>query len=470
MTTSAIWWIRRDLRLHDNPALAAALRFEQVIPLFILDEQLLEKYQKAEPRLAFLFDGLRRLDEDLRKCGSYLVVRSGDPRQVLPQIVSELDIHSVFAQDDTNPYARERDQLLAEEVRLIFTPGTLICPAGSVLKNDQTPYTVFTPFKKTAIAQGLPQEHDLSSAPDHIPTPAGIQTKSLDDLPQQTAAALFPAGEAEARRRLEGFLANGIADYSAKRNFMGTPGTSQLSAYLRFGMVSAREAAVKAIEARGAAVNPEGKKGADTWLSELLWRDFFNHVEFHFPHVQEKNFNPAYDSLQWLNNTEDFQAWCTGHTGYPVVDAAMRQLNETGWMHNRTRMIVASFLVKDLLIDWRWGEKYFMEKLVDGDPASNNGGWQWSAGTGTDAAPYFRIFNPISQSQKFDLHGEYIRRWVPELAPLNDKQIHAPWEVSSLEQQAAGVIIGQDYPEPIIIHKFARQRTLDAYKEARENG
>jgi deoxyribodipyrimidine photo-lyase len=238
-----------------------------------------------------------------------------------------------------------------------------------------------------------------------------------------------------------------------------------LSPYLRFGMLSARQAFVVAQEARGRAPNEAARVGIQTWLNELVWREFYFSILYHFPYVRNRPFRSKMQDLAWLNQPSDFKAWCQGQTGYPVVDAAMRQLLETGWMHNRARMIVASFLVKDLLVDWRWGEKWFMQHLIDGDPAANNGGWQWSAGTGTDAAPYFRIFNPVLQSQKHDPHGTYIRRYVPELGDVPDEHIHAPWMMPKALQEQIGCIIGNDYPAPIVDHALARERALATFAD-----
>jgi deoxyribodipyrimidine photo-lyase len=259
-----------------------------------------------------------------------------------------------------------------------------------------------------------------------------------------------------------------IFDYADQRNRMDLQGTSQLSPYLKFGMLSPRQAIIAAGSAIQDAPDAESRKGAETWLNELIWREFYISILYHFPFVLKSSFRESLRDIHWNNDRADFNAWCQGRTGYPIVDAAMRQLSQTGWMHNRARMIVASFLVKDLLIDWRWGEGWFMQHLVDGDPAANNGGWQWTAGTGTDAAPYFRIFNPILQSQKFDPAGEYIRRWVPEMAVLPDKYIHTPWQTPPELQKQLGCVIGKDYPPPIIDHSFARNRTLVAYNIARE--
>jgi deoxyribodipyrimidine photo-lyase len=281
----------------------------------------------------------------------------------------------------------------------------------------------------------------------------------------------FLPGEDEAQRRLDAFVDPGdqpVYRYSDGRNRLDQDGTSRLSPYLRFGMVSARQAVVSALSAVEAAPDPQAREGAETWLSELIWREFYVHILYHFPHVRGSSFRPEYDQITWENDEGAFAAWCDGRTGYPVVDAAGRQLGQTGWMHNRARMIVASFLVKDLLVDWRWGERFFMQHLMDGDPAANNGGWQWTAGTGTDAAPYFRIFNPVLQGKRHDPEGTFVRRWLPELARVPHRYIHAPWEMPDDVQREAGCVVGQDYPLPIIDHAWARERTLAAYARARE--
>jgi deoxyribodipyrimidine photo-lyase len=271
-------------------------------------------------------------------------------------------------------------------------------------------------------------------------------------------------------RRLERFAGGGperIHGYDERRNRPDLKGTSGLSPYIRFGMVSLRQAVVAAGRAVDRAPDDAGRKGAETWLNELIWREFYLSILYHFPRVRRRSFRSQYEAIVWDNDPQAFDAWTKGQTGYPVVDAAMRQLVESGWMHNRARMIVASFLVKDLLIDWRWGERFFMQHLIDGDPAANNGGWQWTAGTGTDAAPYFRIFNPILQSKKFDPDGRYIRRWLPELGDVPDRFIHEPWRMPDEIQQRTNCHIGLDYPHPIVDRAFARERTLQAYKRAR---
>lgn len=466
MPATAVWWIRRDVRLADNLALHEALAHaDQVIPLFVVDPVLRDSGWVAQQRVHFLYAGLQQLDADLRARGSRLIVKSGLVEEVLAEVVQWSAATAVFAQDDVSPYAKRRDTAVAEVVPLQLLPGLTVHPPDLVLKPDGTPYTVFTPFSKVWKQMRPPQRSDLLPMPKKISTPNELGTDALLTFMQPEDP--FVSGEAEAQRRLCDFVQGEDAPvwrYGNGRNQLDLDGTSKLSPYLRFGMISARQAVVAAQEAIDAAATVEARKGAETWLNELIWREFYISILHHFPHVRTRSFRPQYDAIDWRNDHQEFDAWCAGKTGYPVVDAAMRQLKETGWMHNRARMITASFLVKDLLIDWRWGEKWFMQHLVDGDPAANNGGWQWTAGTGTDAAPYFRIFNPTTQGKKFDPEGKYIRRWLPELAHVPDKFIHEPHLMDTAVQQQAHCIIGKDYPAPIVDHKLARERTLAAYK------
>ncbi|GIK58484.1 MAG: deoxyribodipyrimidine photo-lyase [Chloroflexi bacterium] len=470
--STAVWWIRRDLRLSDNQALTAACRAaDQVIPLFILDPFFARSPYVADKRLAFLYGGLAELDAALRQRDGRLIIRLGEPTAVLTRLLAETNAHAIFAEADYSAYARWRDTAVAHTLPLHLTDGLTVHHPATLVKQNGTPYTVFTPFKKNWLAQPL--------AARPLPIPTHINTSpDIASLPLPTPpiTPTFPPGETAARHRLTTFTspypftpppAHSISHYAAQRDQLAEPATSQLSPYLRFGMISARQAAWAAQDALTAAPHAAAK-GAETWLSQLIWRDFYMVILYHFPHVARGSFRPAYDAIPWRNDPAEFAAWQAGQTGYPVVDAAMRQLTQTGWMHNRARMIVASFLVKDLLIDWRWGERYFMQQLVDGDPANNNGGWQWTAGTGTDAAPYFRIFNPVSQSQKFDRHGRYLRTWLPELANLPDATIHAPWLMPPLEQQRLGFMIGRDYPAPIVDRTQTRPRTLAAYQHIRQ--
>jgi deoxyribodipyrimidine photo-lyase len=318
------------------------------------------------------------------------------------------------------------------------------------LKSDGKPYTVYTPYSKIWKAR-LPSRLELFHAPEQIPTPVGLRSEAL---PKYRVSPLFPAGELEALVRLEEFLHQGIYAYRENRDRMDLEGTSVLSPYLRFGMLGLRQA----LSAAQQAIAGKRSAGAEVWLKELIWREFYIQILYHFPQVSRTAFNSALANIPWRNDESEFEAWKNGQTGVPIVDASMRQLQEIGWMHNRARMIVASYLVKDLLINWQWGEAWFMENLLDGDLAANNGGWQWTAGTGTDAAPYFRIFNPILQSTKFDPNGDYIRRWVPELRSVEAKDIHAPWE--------KGIRVS-NYPERPIVERD-KERTLRAYQLSKE--
>lgn len=469
MTTTAIWWVRRDLRLSDNQALTAALDdADQVIPTFVIDPALLDSPYTGPKRIAFLWDGLRQLDADLRERGSRLIVRTGRPLEVLATLIDETSAGTIFAEEDYSPYARRRDQKVQEELSLKFAGRPVVRHPDDVLKDNGDPYIVYTPYSK----KWKKSLHDIDPlpAPGEISTPSGVDSESIPDEPSLPDSVPFESGEAEAQRRLREFTRGDnppVYGYGDKRNRMDLDATSRLSPYLRFGMLSARQAIAAAREAIAAAPNKSARKGAETWLNELIWREFYVSILYHFPEVREHEFREDYRSMAWEYDEEAFEAWCAGRTGYPIVDAAMRQLKESGWMHNRGRMIVASFLVKDMLIDWRWGERWFMQHLVDGDPAANNGGWQWTAGTGTDAAPYFRIFNPILQGKKHDPDGQYIRHWVPELGQVPDKYLHEPWEMPVNVQEDVGCVIGDDYPAPIVDHYAARERTLEAYAQAR---
>lgn len=456
--TVAIWWIRRDLRLADNQALQQALSSaEQVLPLFILDPVLLKSERTSTRRVDFMLAGLRALDADLQRKGSRLILRHGEPLKVLTELKQEMDFQAIFAEEDFSAYARQRDDSVAALFDLHLCGGLTVLPPSLTVKADGSPYTIFTPYSKTWRENY--QQPQLLPEPGKIASPTEVFSEALPEPPIDLNTPFAMAGAPEAQRRLERFFAARIQNYASDRDRMDLEGTSSLSPYLRFGMLSARQMVNAAISGISEAGSQQNAHGAKVWLNELIWREFFYSVLFHFPQVQKDSFRPELRNIHWLNREEDFSAWKEGRTGYPIVDAAMRQLRSTGWMHNRARMIVASFLTKDLLIDWRWGEKYFMQQLLDGDVAANNGGWQWSAGTGTDAAPYFRIFNPVLQGQKFDPNGEYIRRWVPELRLLPVPLVHQPW-TSPAELARMGV----SYFDPIVDHALARGRCLLAYK------
>ncbi len=452
---TSIWWIRRDLRLTDNPTLHAALMVGDVIPVFILDPA----FSSQSPRRqSFLYEGLSSLHKNLQTRGSYLVIRTGKPADVLRQLIQETNAATIFAEEDYTPYARKRDAQIASQLPLQLILGQTVHHPEFVKKADGKPYTIYTPYSK--VWKSLLTVIHLLPAPENISTPENIFS---EPLPAYETNPLFPAGEAEAQHRLTQFTNYPITNYSDTRNRMDLDGTSSLSPYIRFGMVGLRQAvhAAKQTSEVSSEVSKNSEVlGSQVWLNELIWREFYIQILYHFPHVAKTAFNKSLANIPWRNDESEFTAWKNGRTGMPIVDAAMRQLKETGWMHNRARMIVASFLVKDLLIDWRWGEAWFMENLLDGDPAINNGGWQWTAGTGTDAAPYFRIFNPILQSAKFDPNGDYIRKWVPELRGLNSKEIHAPWE--------KGIKV-DGYPEkPIVDRSIVKERTMRAYQLSKE--
>jgi deoxyribodipyrimidine photo-lyase len=472
MMKTSIWWIRRDLRLEDNRALQAALSDgEAVVPVFILDPVLLSSRYVGEKRVAFLLGGLRKLGRALRGRGSYLVVRQGEAIEQLAALLEEVRAAHIYAEEDLSPYARRRDAAVSQSLPLTLVDGVTVHRVEIINKADGSPYTVYTPFSRRWKELSAPAPGALLGAPQRITTPQNIRGFPIPERPRLPESVPFPPGEQEAQRRLDVFVQGDgedpIDSYAEHRNRMDLDGTSGLSPYLRFGMISARQVVVSALQKRAAAPGERSRRGAEVWIDELIWREFYMSILFHFPQVLRQSFRPAYDHIEWRNGEGHFSAWCDGKTGFPVVDAAMRQLVQSGWMHNRARMIAASFLVKDLLIDWRWGERFFMQHLVDGDPAANNGGWQWTAGTGTDAAPYFRIFNPILQGKKFDPHGHYVRHWLPKLALVPDKYLHEPWKMPAIVQKQVKCLIGRDYPEPLVDHARARLATLEAYDRAR---
>ncbi len=484
MADAAIWWIRRDLRLSDNQALQAALAHAQgglVVPVFVLDDVLLGARTASARRNAFLFDGLRALDAALQARGSRLILRRGEPVAELGRLRAELaalpgvEGVALFAEEDVSPTARARDGRAVGELPLALLPGVATRPLQIVRQATGKGYQVFGPFSKRWMSLPPLRPTELLPAPGALPPlPAVLGSLALDTLPAPTPAqaARFPAGEAEALRRLEFFVDGDGAplfDYAQTRNQPALDSTARLSPYLRLGMLSARRTAFEAIAAAERAPSPTARDSAGVWLSELLWRDFFIEMLRDHPHVYSGAFRPQYNRIAWLNDEAHFAAWCEGRTGYPIVDAAMRQLAEEGWMHTRLRMVVASFLVKDLLIDWRWGEAFFMQQLLDGDPAANNGNWQWVAGTGADATPYFRIFHPVTQGEKFDPDGAFVRSRLPALAMLPAAHIHAPWTLSSAELAHFGLRLGEEYPLPLVDHAFARTRALAAYRAARIN-
>ena len=458
---NVIWWIRRDIRLQDNSALQEAMaQSSHILPLYIFDPNLLA--HKAEHRKAFLFEALTGLDHELRRMGSHLVVMSGHPLEVLKTVIAQSGAEAIFAEADYSPYARQRDQKVAKELPIWLVHGLTVFPPGMVVKNSGCPYTVYLPFNRAW--KGLPHPALNTAKRSELrihPLPENAPHGEL--IPQLTPNPAFPASAAEAHRRLKAFIAGPVYEYEENRNRLDIQGTSLLSPYMRFGLISSHDVVDAAECAIQNAPDETSRKNAEAWMNELIWREFYISVLHHFPEVLESSFRKDLRGIRWRNEPTDFRSWRDGQTGYPVVDAAMRQLKQTGWMHNRTRMIVASFLVKDLLVTWQEGEAWFMENLVDGDPASNNGGWQWTSGVGTDAVPYFRIFNPVLQGEKFDPEGTFVKQWLPELKDVPAEYIHKPWVMGDVEQKAYGVKLGENYPKPIVDHSIVKQRTMAAF-------
>lgn len=423
-TELAVFWFRRDLRLEDNAGLCGALKSGlPVLPIFIFDTDILDQLPKDDARVTFIHENLQKIHELLGKRDSGLVIKYGKPVKVWQELLQEYNIKKVFFNKDYEPYAIKRDQeiigsIVAKGISVFSSKDQVIFEKSEVTKDDGKPYTVYSPYKRKWLSyfnspNFLVPKYDCSVS--------NFYKHSIDIL------SLEKTGFKESTIKVKPYTFKGVDNYEEHRDYPAKDDTSYLSPHLRFGTVSIREL-VKMAALRN-----------ETFLSELIWREFFMQILYHFPHVVTENFRSKYNGIQWRNNEEEFQHWRDGTTGYPIVDAAMRQLNETGYMHNRVRMVTASFLCKHLLIDWRWGEAYFAEKLLDFELASNNGNWQWCAGTGCDASPYFRVFNPTSQQQKFDKDLKYVRTWVKDFDELS-------------------------YPKPLVDHKMARERAIETYK------
>jgi len=478
ITRRALVWFRRDLRAFDHAALSRALRdANQVFCTFIFDREILDRLPSAfDRRVEFILESAAELDASLRARGGALIARHANAREAIPHLATELGVEAVYANHDYEPAARERDDavargLAARGISFVTSKDQVIFERDEVLTQAGKPYGVFTPYKAAWLAALRPSDLAAHPVDEHvaalaIPSPGvlgtlpslesmGFKRTDLKSLKVRTGMMGGAAMFSDFRKRID--------RYREARDFPAARGPSYLSVHLRFGTVSIRELAAYA---HFRSLQPGGE-GAATWLSELVWREFYAQILWHHPHVVTRAFRSEYDALSFPNDPARFTAWCEGRTGYPIVDAAMRQLNASGYMHNRLRMIAASFLVKDLLVDWRWGERYFAQTLLDYDLASNNGGWQWAASTGCDAQPYFRIFNPVTQSQRFDPAGKFIRRYVPELAALDAADIHAPWLVPPARLLAKRLSLGHDYPAPVVDHAAARHAALALFKAAR---
>lgn len=458
----AVWWVRRDLRLHGNAALQAAARTgKTVLPLYVLDPKLTGI--DAEKRLSFLFAGLRALDKELRDRNSRLFVKTGDPAVVIPAISRQFDDAVVFCEEDYTPFARGRDGAVAKKTKLNLVPGLTYHHPEDALTNEGNPFRVFSGFRKKW--QEIPGRRSVLD--DELPNLFSANSDfTSEELPAPTVRHAA-AGERVAHSIFTEFTSErgGLWQYGTSRNRVDSDTTSSLSPYIRFGMISAETLVTRARSLIHESSSTSRAASAKSWLNELIWREFYQAAIYHFPGSARRSFRPEFDAIEWNENPEHLKAWQEGNTGYPIVDASMRQLAAEGWIHNRCRMIVASFLVKDLLIDWRHGARWFMRLLVDGDTAANIGGWQWTAGTGLDAAPYFRVFNPVLQGKRFDPHGEYVRKWVPELRAVKDKHIHSPWESIGA---GSGEISVNGYAVPIVDHAAARRTALAAFAAAKD--
>jgi deoxyribodipyrimidine photo-lyase len=477
-------WFRRDLRAADNAALYHALtRCRRVLCAFIFDRDILSPLEKKDRRVPFIHASVVELDRTLREAGGALIVRHGHPVHDIPALARECGVDAVFANRDYEPAAKARDEAVAkklasQDIAFFMFRDQAVFDHDDVMTGAGKPYTVFTPYKRKWLAALTPDALKPYASEDHLSAlakpPAGVKhaVPSLAALGFPDAhGPAFPAGTSGAYELFDDFR-DRMTDYGRTRDFPALKGPSYLGVHLRHGTMSIRALARSAHDAQR-----HGDKGAETWLGELIWREFYFSVLHHFPHVgvagDHRAFKPEYDRIRWETGDAadaSFAAWCAGQTGYPLVDAAMRQINTSGYMHNRLRMVVASFLTKDLGIDWRRGEAYFEALLNDFELSNNNGGWQWAASSGCDAQPYFRIFNPVTQSRKFDSAGKFIRHYVPEIAGLSDRDIHAPWLAKPDALKAAKVSIGADYPQPIVDHDAARKRTLARYDVVRKPG
>jgi deoxyribodipyrimidine photo-lyase len=475
---SALVWFRRDLRDFDHAALYHALKSAQTVHCaFIFDREILDALPSPEDRrVEFIWESVVELAESLAARGGSLLVRHAVARDAIPQLAIELGVAAVFANHDYEPAACARDahvamRLAERQIAFHTFKDHVIFERDEVPSQAGKPFSVFTPYKNAWLRTLTPfhvKAYPMDTYSAALARPAGRIAAEMPSLEAMgfRRTSLKELGVRAGMTGGAGLFVDfkkRIDRYREARDFPARKGPSYLSVHLRFGTVSIRELAA---HAHLQSLEPGGD-GAATWLSELIWRDFYAQILWHHPRVANAAFKTEYADLDFPGDRGNFTAWCEARTGYPIVDAAMRQLNTTGYMHNRLRMIVASFLVKDLLVDWRLGQKYFADRLIDFDLASNNGGWQWAASTGCDAQPYFRIFNPVTQSEKFDADGNFLRRYLPELAQLDASEIHAPWRMSPAIQQAKGVVIGRNYPAPIVDHANARAAALALFGQAR---
>ena len=476
MADLILFWHRRDLRIVDNLGLAAARqRSAKLVGLFCLDPDILQADDVAPARMVYLMGSLRALQEDYARAGSQLLILQGPPTEQLPALATALACPAVYWNRDVEPYSRGRDRAVAAALRQAGVEvqaawDQLMHPPEQVMSGAGQPYTVYTPFwrnwkskPKAEPVAALSEVTGLTRAEQSLAEAAGVISLPLaKDLGFIWDNELLLApGNAAAQTQLEAFCDRAIQTYDEQRNFPATPGTSLLSAALKFGTIGIRTVWAASEQAEANSRSDETRQNIQTWQQELAWREFYQHCLYFFPALAEGAYRKQLKDFPWEGTAEQFEAWCAGRTGYPIVDAAMRQLNATGWMHNRCRMIVASFLTKDLIINWQWGERYFMQKLYDGDLAANNGGWQWSASSGMDPKP-LRIFNPASQAQKFDPEAEYIREWLPELRSLDTADL-VSGKLSTSDCKRC------NYPTPIVDHKVQQARFKQLYQQQKES-
>ena len=468
---NSLVWFRRDLRDFDHAALYYALKsWQAVYCVFVFDTDILDNLEnKQDRRVEFIWESVRELKTALQKNGGDLIVQHGKARELIPQIALQANIHAVYANRDYEPSAVARDaeiaaKLAQNNIEFHSFKDQVLFEKDEILSLSSKPYSIFTPYKNAHLKKL--DDYYLKPYPvdSYVHNLAKVKPSDLISLESMgfartnLAEMRLPTGMSGGKQLFDDFEAR-MNRYGEARNFPAIKGVSYLSVHLRFGTVSVRHLARQA--------RNRANTGSQVWLNELIWRDFYFQILHHNPQVAAgKAYKAEFENLPFPNDQALFKAWCDGKTGYPLIDAAMRQINQTGFMHNRLRMVTASFLVKDLLIDWRWGERYFAENLIDFDLSANNGGWQWAASTGCDAQPWFRIFNPTTQSERFDAAGKFIRKYVPELASCSDKEIHAPWQIPSLRQQIIGINIGITYPMPIVDHGSQRALALTLYKNS----
>jgi len=469
--TVLVHWFRRDLRVEDNTALSRAARdADRVVTVFVLDDHYARDPRVGPARFAFLRSSLEDLAASLANAGGRLVLRKGPAALALPALVAETGASAVYANAEIGPYPERRDREAAAALEAagsslrLFADELLVAP-DAIATDAGDPYTVYTPFSRKWLAAEkaavAPAPGDLA-APE-LPSVPLARVGAWRDLPDDPRA---PRGGArEARSGLDRFFASAAARYAEDRDRPDLPGTTRLSPHLHFGTISARTIRA-AVEAAWAGAPPRARKSLEKLVLELAWRDFYHHVLFHFPRVAVESFRPEFERVAWRSEPAGLEAWKAGRTGFPFVDAGMRELSTTHWMHNRARMAAASFLTKDLHAHWKVGEAWFEHELADADLANNNGGWQWAAGSGTDAAPYFRVFNPVLQGRRFDPDGAYVRRFLPELSRVPRAKIHEPWTMTPDEQKAAGCRIGTDYPAPILDHAKEREVALSMLRDS----